>query len=70
MKIRIMGTLLELEIARDYYLEYEKSPDVKYVMVSKPYPNRGSNTVFRLYVDIEMKESTIENRLLASIKEI
>ncbi len=65
MKIRIMGTLPELEIARDYYREYEKSPDVKCVTVSSFYPNRGSNTVFRLYIDIEMKESTLEHRSLA-----
>lgn len=61
MKIRVMGTVEELQVARDYYLEYARDPGVKCVTVSQFYPNRGSRNVYRLYVDIEM----YENRLLA-----
>ena len=48
MKIRIMGTKDELNTAVDYYRELEKDDNVKYVCISTFYPNRGSNTLFRL----------------------
>lgn len=56
MKIRIMGTQEVLAAAEHYYRGLEQEPNVKYVSVSRPYPNRGSNTLFRLYVDIEYKD--------------
>lgn len=56
MKIRITGTREELAQARQYYQALEKDENVKYVNISQPYPNRGSNTLFRLYVDIEYRE--------------
>lgn len=53
MKIRITGTIPELEVAKQYYQSLESESYVKSVTVSRFYPNRGSNTVFRLYIDIE-----------------
>lgn len=57
MKIRIMGTKDELNTAVDYYRELEKDDNVKYVCISTFYPNRGSNTLFRLYIEIEYRET-------------
>lgn len=56
MKIRIMGTLDECEAAQKYYRLLENFENIKYVSLSPLYPNRGSTTLFRLYVDIEYKE--------------
>lgn len=56
MKIRIMGTIPELDLAKSYYQELEKEIYVKSVVISRYYPNRGSNTVFRLYVEIEYRD--------------
>ena len=53
MKIRIMGTESECRAAREYYTELEKESGVKSVSISENYPNRGSNTIFRVYVDVE-----------------
>lgn len=53
MKIRVTGTKEEIAQARDYYRALENDKGVKYVSISAPYANRGSNTLFRLYVDIE-----------------
>ena len=53
MKLRIMGTPSECEAARNYYSALEKESNVKWVTISSLYANRGSNTVFRLYVEIE-----------------
>lgn len=57
MKIRIMGTESECEAAREYYKELEKESNVKSVSISGNYPNRGSNTIFRVYVDVEYYEA-------------
>lgn len=53
MKIRIMGTREELACAQLYYEELERSTGVKSVTISRLYPNRGSNTIYRLYVEVE-----------------
>ena len=53
MKIKIMGTESECRAAREYYAELEKESGVKSVSISENYPNRGSNTIFRVYVDVE-----------------
>ena len=50
MKIRIMGTREECEVAKKYYRGLECTPEVKSVTVSDLYANRGSSTVFRVYV--------------------
>ncbi len=53
MKIRIMGTEAECQYAQKYYASLEKEKTiVSSVTVSSIYPNRGSNTTFRVYVDI------------------
>ena len=53
MKIRIMGTESECQAAREYYRALERESNVKSVSISKNYPSRGSNTIFRVYVDVE-----------------
>ena len=61
MKIRIMGTSPELEVAKKYYLALQNESYVKSVTVSNFYPNRGSSTVFRLYIDIEYFDTYLLN---------
>ena len=58
-----MGTREECLLANEYYSELEKSDDIKSVQISDFYQNRGSNTIFRLYVDIEYKSTTITTDL-------
>ena len=53
MKIRVMGTEAECQAAREYYRGLEKESGVKSVSISGNYPNRGSNTIFRVYVEVE-----------------
>lgn len=60
MKIRIMGTKEECLAGMAYYRELEKDSNVKYVQVSDLYPNRGSSTLFRLYVEVVYHEVIIE----------
>ena len=57
MKIRVMGTEAECQAAREYYRGLEKESGVKSVSISGNYPNRGSNTIFRVYVDVEYYEA-------------
>ena len=61
MKIRVMGTENECRVARTYYENLEREPNVKFVQVSKLYPNRGSNTLFRVYVEVEYKSEALES---------
>ena len=67
MKIRIMGTKDECELARKYYRELEKDSNVKSVVVSMLYANRGSSTVFRVYVDIEYRDVVLAQNLIQGI---
>ena len=60
MKIRVMGTKDECLAATSYYRALEKDSNVKYVKVSDLYPNRGSNTLFRVYVEVEYHEVILE----------
>lgn len=56
MKIRIMGTKSECEYAQKFYANLEKTSDiVESISISTLYPNRGSNSIFRVYVDITYK---------------
>lgn len=60
-----MGTREECLLANEYYSELEKSDDIKSVQISDFYRNRGSNTIFRLYVDVEYISTKItEQRTL------
>ena len=61
MKIRVMGTENECRVARTYYENLEREPNVKFVQVSKLYPNRGSNTLVRVYVEVEYKSEALES---------
>ena len=56
MKIRIMGTSEECELAQGFYRELSKDPAVKSSSVSNLYPNRGSTNQYRVYVEIEYKD--------------
>ena len=56
MKIRITGTREELAQARLYYEELEHDEGVKYICISSLYANRGSSTLFRLYVEVEYRD--------------
>lgn len=58
MKIRVMGSKDECNVAAAYYRELEKDPNVKLVQVSNLYANRGSSTAFRLYVEVEYYTTT------------
>ena len=52
MKIRIMGTKSECEKAAAAFREKEQEPNVAFCAVSKLYACRGSDKLFRLYVEI------------------
>ena len=58
MKIRIMGTKEELEVAKEYYSGLSKEDYVKTITISDFYPNRISGNQYRLYIDIEYKNLT------------
>lgn len=60
MKLRVMGTKDECLLAQEYYRALEHQDNVKYVEVSKLYPNRGSNTVFRVYIEVVYNSETEE----------
>ena len=64
MKIRVMGTESECQAAREYYRELEKESNVKSVSISENYANRGSNTIFRVYVDVEYYDAENPSRAL------
>ena len=63
MKIRIMGTRAECEYVSNYYRQLSESPEIKYIIVSGLYPNRGSSNIFRVNVEVEyLNTSLIENK--------
>lgn len=65
MKLRVMGTKDECVLAQKYYQALEEQDNVKSVEVSGLYPNRGSNTIFRVYIEIAYKSEAEElQRLL------
>lgn len=53
MKIRVTGTASECAAAQDYYLALGENENVKSVEVSRPYPNRDSVNVYRVYITVE-----------------
>lgn len=68
MKIRIMGTKEECDLAAQNFKQIEKDKEnVKSVQISQNYPNRGSNTIFRLYVDIEYRERAFDRLLSGGV---
>ena len=52
MKIRVMGTESECQAAREYYRELEKESNVK------------SDTIFRVYVEVEYYDAANPSRAL------
>ena len=56
MKIRIMGTMAEINAAQGYYLSLRGRPDVESVEVSRPYANRAPSELYRLYIDVVYRQ--------------
>lgn len=56
MKIRVMGTKAECELAQEYYKEFATNNEcVKDYYISKLYPYRGDSNLYRVYIDINYK---------------
>ncbi len=53
MKIRVIGTKEECEVAKRYYNGLREHSQTKSVSVSKFYPCRGSAELFRVYIEVE-----------------
>ena len=53
MKIRVWGTIEECNAALEYYLALGEDENVKSVEVSRPYLNRDSVNVYRVYITVE-----------------
>lgn len=66
MKIRITGTRDECDVAAAYYRKLETDPNVRWLQVSKPYANRGSTTLFRIYVEVEYESIILETATAAA----
>lgn len=64
MKLRVMGTVEECRLAQAYYTALEQQENVKFVQVSELYPNRGSTTIFRVYIEVEYRSECEELRRL------
>ena len=58
MKIRIIGTSGECAAAREYYSGLEKQENVQSVSISRLYPCRDSNALYRLYVEVSYYAAT------------
>ena len=52
MIVRIIGTSEECAAAREYYSGLEKQENVQSVSISRLYPCRDSNALYRLYVEV------------------
>ncbi len=53
MKIRVMGTKEECELAQEYYKEFVQNNDcVQSYSISDLYANRGNSNLYRVYIDI------------------
>ncbi len=57
MKIRVTGTKKECQMASDYYNSLRGKETVKYICVSDFYPTRGSDELYRVYIEIEYFET-------------
>lgn len=70
MKVRIMGTKAECEMAQSYYKQYgvDNKDFVKSLSVSNLYSNRNTFNIYRVYVDIEYYDEILTNKLLDSNK--
>lgn len=55
MKIRIMGTVEECNLAIRYYTALRADPIINYVEISGLYQNRGNSTLHRIYIEISYK---------------
>lgn len=60
MQIRLMGTQEECRAAQRFYKQLESEGFVKSLQISNLYANRGSNTIFRVYINIEYLESHLK----------
>lgn len=66
MKLRVMGTRSECEVAQGYYLALAKDSNVKSVSVSELYPNRNSVNLFRVYIEVEYYSDILETASAAA----
>ncbi len=56
MKIRVMGTKEECELAQEYYKEFVyNNEQVQSYSISDLYANRGNSNLYRVYIDINYK---------------
>ena len=56
MKIRVMGTKAECELAQEYYKEFvHNNEQVQSYSISDLYANRGDSNLYRVYIDITYK---------------
>ncbi len=56
MKIRVMGTKEECELAQEYYKEFvHNNEQVQSYSISDLYANRGNSNLYRVYIDITYK---------------
>lgn len=62
MKLRVIGTAEECRLAQAYYRALEEQNNVKYVSVSDLYQNRGSRTLYRVYIEVCYKSESAELR--------
>lgn len=54
MKLRLMGTPTQNEAFLHFL---KKAPEVTIISESKPYANRGSTTLERIYIELELNQT-------------
>ena len=59
MKIRYTGTKEELKDVIRYYTMLGSDSNVRYVTISRLYPNVNSSVLYRLYVELEYRNIDI-----------
>lgn len=60
MKIRITGTKTECEAAAEVYRQMETSSEVAYCSVSKLYPCRESDKLYRIYIELVYNKKEVK----------
>ena len=63
MKIRVIGTKEECEVAKRYYNGLRENPQTKSVEISRLYPCRGSSELFRIYIEVNYYDVPREGAL-------
>lgn len=60
MKIRITGTKTECEAAAEVYRQMETDSEVAYCSVSKLYPCRESDKLYRIYIELVYNKKEVK----------